>query len=102
MLFRSNLKENTAVRNSPGTPLSLESSTGLEDFVGCFFFLSSSGIHYELGDDLVFIFSCPHFLTCRNKLTGSHSNKSMRGAQTNATNAMQGQATNAQLTLSIS
>jgi hypothetical protein len=37
-----------------------------------------------------------------NKLTGSHSNKSMRGAQTNATNAMQSQATNAQHTLSIS
>ena len=37
-----------------------------------------------------------------NKLTGSHTKKSMRGAQTNATNAMQGQATNAQLTLSIS
>jgi hypothetical protein len=37
-----------------------------------------------------------------NKLTNSHSNKSMRGAQTNATNAMQGQATDAQLTLSIS
>ena len=37
-----------------------------------------------------------------NKLTNSHSNKSMRVSQTNATNAMQGQATDAQLTLSIS